>query len=73
MTKVLIAYKAITSGAFQLADVVSGETSAPQDFSFTRDLQGDGYAESVVQLEYLIGQIATSMVEALRNQKQAPD
>jgi uncharacterized lipoprotein YmbA len=65
--------EAITSGAFQLADVVSGETSTPQDFSFASDLQRDGYAESVVQLEYLIGQIATSMLEALRKQKKAPE
>jgi hypothetical protein len=61
--------KAVTSGKFQLIDVKPGQPPVSQDFSFSSNLQRDGYAAAVAQLEYLIAQIAKSMLEALQRQE----
>jgi uncharacterized lipoprotein YmbA len=57
--------KAVTSGMFQLIDTKPGQPAVSQDFSFSSNLQQDGYAAAVAQLEYLIAQIAESMLQVL--------
>lgn len=55
----------VTSGMFQLIDAKSGQSLVSQDFRFSSNLQQDGYAAAVAQLEYLIAQIAVSMLKSL--------
>ncbi len=60
--------EAITSGSFQLIDARAGQSSVMREFNFSSNLQRDGYAEAVVQLEYLVGEIAASILEVLEQQ-----
>ena len=55
----------ITSGSFQLMDARSSQPSMVREFRFSRDLQGDGYAGAVTQLDYLLGKIADSILHIL--------
>jgi uncharacterized lipoprotein YmbA len=57
--------EAVSSGSYQLMDTRSGQSTPPRYFSFSRDLQADGYAESVVELDYLLGQIADLILAGL--------
>jgi hypothetical protein len=46
-------------------DTRSGQPTPPRYFSFSRDLPADGHAESVVELDYLLGQIADLILAGL--------
>ena len=58
----------IASGTFQLVLENSDHPTLMREFYFSTDLRRDGYAEAVVQLEYLIDKIAASITETVEKQ-----
>jgi uncharacterized lipoprotein YmbA len=57
--------EAISTGSYQLMDARSGRYTPPRHFSFSHELQADGYKESVIQLDYLLGEIANLILAGL--------
>ena len=55
----------VTNGRFQLIPSGDAEHPASADFHFRRDLDRDGYAYAVEQLQVLVGRIAEAVLDSL--------
>lgn len=62
----------ITSGRFQLISIADAARPVSSVFHFERDLDNDGYAHAVEQLQALVGQIAGAVLDALNEMAASP-
>lgn len=63
----------VTAGRFQL--ISNADTAHPvsRDFYFRRDLDDDGYAHAVEQMQALVGDVADAVIEAMKRMSAIPD